>query len=182
MKKISMRILIITLFTFTGALFAQSLPETSGPSLNTDVVKIYFFLIVLATVISRVLEYLKSVLEWLWPKVGFLTAFSNAIWNRIRYYLDHMHMVYDETEARALTMHFLTSLIIHTFGVALGVFFCVQFELGMVDKLGIQNIDPVLNSVISGIAAGLGIDAVHSVFRMAEEKRRLKKLYNTLSR
>ncbi|HHJ52001.1 MAG TPA: hypothetical protein ENJ89_02295 [Caldithrix abyssi] len=181
MKTFKLKNVLLIFLLLTGALLAQPSAPGEARPLSGDVVKIYFFLIVLATVINRIVEYVKSLLEWIWPKIGLLRKLGDAIWDRVKDYLDHLQIVYQETVAREQIMKFLVALSVHTLGIAVGIYLCVTFGLGVVDKLGIQHINPTLNAVISGVAAGLGIDAVHSIFRLAEEKRKFRKWFGELS-
>ena len=178
-KKIKRR-LAAALILLSGfpPLFAQSGAAQTAPAYSADMIKVYFFLIVVATIISRITQYLKLLLRWLLPKIGLMQRVYGWYWQRMKKRLQINGLALPEEEARPMLRKFIISVITYSAGIILGVLICVQFDIGVLKEMGFAVSNKTLDAVISGIAAGIGVEPVHSLFRLAEEKRRLKKLYS----
>jgi len=176
-KKLHKFMIIFVVLFFFGILFAQiHEPSGAGQKMDTEVLKVYFFLLVFATIISRIIQYIKLFFQWLWPKVGFFQTLSEKLWVVVKRQLDKLGLSYDEDNVKGTTNTILLAIVLHTVGFIIGMVICVNFQLGVINLLGWVNIPSTLNYLLTGILIGAGIDPVHTVFRLTEEKRRVKKL------
>ena len=170
---------------FTSLLFFEILSaQTAGGDLvktDTNVLKVYFFLLVFATIISRIVQFVKLFFQWLWPKVSFLQRISEVLWLAVKKQMDKLKLSYKEEDIKQIIRTVLLAIVLHTLGLIIGIVICLNFKLGVVHLLGWANINPTLNYLITGLLIGAGIDPVHSVFRLAEEKRRIKKLKSRMA-
>ena len=176
-KQIQKFLIFFIILLFCGILFAQtSEPAVAGQQINTQVLKVYFFLLVFATIISRIIQYIKLFFQWLWPKIGFLQTISEKLWSIVKRQLDKLGLSYNEDSVKGTTNTILLAIVLHTLGFIIGIVICMNFHLGVIHLLGWTNIPDTLNYLLTGILIGAGIDPVHSFFRLTEEKRRVKKL------
>jgi len=171
---------LLFLFNLVPAV-AQNSGTAPAELYSADMIKVYFFLIIVATIISRITQYLKLLLQWLVPKMGFMQAVYDWYWGKIKKRLQKNSIMADEQSVRPVLRKFIISVITYSAGILLGVFICVQFDLGILKYMGLAVPGKTLDAVLSGIAAGIGVEPVHSLFRLAEEKRRLKKLFSDVT-
>lgn len=185
MKQINYSKIFLIALLLTAALYGQLLAQDESSQgtagLDSQVLKVYFFLLVFATIISRLVEYIKVIFEWLWQRVPLLSKLSEGIWRLVKRQLDKLALEYNAVLVRSLVDKIVTTFAVHTLGFVLGVIICLQFRIGMIDILGWTQISPTLNFIFTGILIGAGIDPVHAVFRWASEKKKLKNLYAQVS-
>jgi len=181
-KKITALTIVCCVLLWAGSLAAQ-VAETAARIAPTDtqVLKVYFFLLVFATIISRIVQYIKLFFQWIWPKVAFLQKISEKLWLMVKKQMDKLGLSYKEGDIKQIVRTVLLAIVLHTIGFIIGIVLCLNFELGVIHLLGWTNIHPTLNYLITGVLIGAGIEPVHSAFRLAEEKRRIKKLKTQIS-
>ncbi len=174
---------IIASLLFVGVIPAVAQTPGADPTglYSADMIKVYFFLIIVATIINRITQYLKLLLQWFVPKIGFVQAVYGWYWKTMKTRLQKNGLIFDEQSVRPILRKFIISVVTYSVGIVLGIFICVQFDLGILKDMGIAAPGKTLDAVISGIAAGIGVEPVHSLFRLAEEKRRLKKLFSDVT-
>ncbi len=174
-------VLILVGVALCRVVLAQETETTPAAPIDISVLRVYFFLLVFATIVNRILQYIKIVLQWFWPKFKFLQAIGNDIWRLVKKNLDKLKLVYDEAKVRQSVDKTAIATGLHTLGFIIGMIICVAFKIGAIDKLGWFHIHPTLNYLLSGILIGAGVDPIHSVFRMVEEKKKTKKLLMNLT-
>ena len=148
---------------------------------DSNVLKVYFFLLVFATIINRLLQFVKVLFQWLWPKFAFLGSIGEGIWQFVKRQMDRLKLKYKEEDVRKEVHKVATAIALHGLGFIFGIIITLNFELGVIDLLGWGNIGPTLNYIATGILIGAGVDPIHSVFRFAEEKKKLKKLKSQIN-
>ena len=173
--------IISVLFLLVSFSLAQGNAPGSPASGSADAIKAYFFLIVMATVISQVVNYLKLLLQWIWPHVSWLVRSGDWLWRKAQKIIERVVVSYQEEEARVFFKQFLIFLATHSAGILIGVVLCMKLQFGVLDDLGFHFRNTIFNYLFSGIAAGLGIQPVHSLFKWASEKRRIKNLLSSIS-
>ena len=167
---------IVFLLFGAGYVLAQETETTTAAPIDISVLRVYFFLLVFATIVNRILQYIKIICHWFWPKLKLLQAIGNGIWRLVKKNLDKLKLTYDEGKVRQNVDKTAIAAALHTLGFIIGVIICSAFKIGAIDKLGWYHIPPTLNYILSGILVGAGVDPIHSVFRMVEEKKKTKKL------
>ncbi|MBD3224137.1 MAG: hypothetical protein GF313_05370 [Caldithrix sp.] len=155
---------------------AESMTE-----MDTAVLKVYFFLLVFATIINRLLQYIKIIYLWLKLRIRFLNRINERIWQRVKKNLERWHIKYDEETVRPFVDKAVTAIVLHTLGLIVGIFICFSFQLSVMQFLGWLSIPAALDYTLTGLLIGLGIDPVHMAFRFAEEKKQLKHSLNRVS-
>ncbi len=174
------RRLIVALSTgllLTGSLFAQDVNVTNAGE-GASVLRVYFVLLVFATIISRLLQIVKLFYRWLAGKWTILRRPNEWLWKIVKRRLDRWGFEYEGSAVRQKLDKGLTAFYLHTLGFAVGVAICVSFNIGALQWLGWQTIPDSLNYILTGILTGAGIDPVHAFFRFAEEKKEMKRLLN----
>ena len=149
--------------------------------MEPHVLKVYFFLLVFATIISRIVDYIKIIFQWLWPKIKLLKNLGDYIWKVVKINLDNLNLEYDPVKVRATVDKICVALALQFLAFGLGILFCIVFGLEVVSALNIHIKSELLKQILSGLLAGTGIGPIHSVFRMSGEKRKIKELKATLS-
>ena len=149
--------------------------------MEAHVLKVYFFLLVFATIISRIVEYVKIIFQWLWPKWPVFNHLGEALWAAVKRNLDALNLDYDPVKVRAKVNQISVALILQVFAFILGVMLCLFFNLEVMSALNLQIENETMKQILSGLLAGAGIGPVHSVFRINGEKRKIKELKATVS-
>ncbi len=161
-------------------LFAQEASKGTQ-ELEPQVIKVYFFILVFAIIISRLVDYIKIVFQWLWPKIKLLSKIGDAVWKAVKTNLDRLKLEYDETKIRNLLNKISVDIVLHLLAFSLGIIFCLVFKLEVISALKISIESETLKYILSGLLAGAGIGPIHSVFRMTGERRKIKELKNAVS-
>ena len=179
LKNLKPVILTLLFLIITNQLAGQEQAASSSASAEMEmgVLSVYFFLLVFATIINRILQYFKLVYKWLFPKIKLLQNLNETVWQFIKKQMDKLKLEYDEKQVRKTVAETVTLIILHIIGFVIGIVICTNFQLGAMDKLGWSDISPGLNYILTGLLIGAGVDPVHSVFRMVGEKKKIKKLY-----
>jgi len=177
-KKIS-----FTLFFFALSalpLIAQNTPK-DAEALEPHVLRVYFFMLVFAVIISRLVDYIKIIFQWLWPKIKLLSMIGEALWKTVKTKLDRLKLEYDEEKVKNHVNKTAVDIVLHILAVSIGIVFCLAFKIEVISLLNIPLENDVLKYIFSGILAGAGIGPIHSVFRMTGERRKIKELSAALS-
>lgn len=172
--------ILLVLSALSSSLFASQ-AETVSAAGSSNVLKVYFFLLVFATIINRLLQFIKVLFQWLWPKFAFFGKIGEGIWQFVKRQMDRLKLKYKEEDVRKEVQKGATAIVLHGFGFVIGIIIAFSFELGVIDLLGWENISSTLNYIATGILIGAGVDPIHSVFRFAEEKKKLKKLKSQIN-
>lgn len=149
--------------------------------MEPQVLKVYFFILVFATIISRIVEYVKIIFQWLWPKIKLLRYIGDSLWNAVRVNLDNLNLEYDPLKMREAVNQVSVALVLQLLAFVLGVLLCLVFKLEVVSALNLQLENETLKQILTGLLAGAGIAPIHSVFRMSGEKRKIKELKTTVT-
>ena len=147
--------------------------------MEPHVLKVYFFLLIFATIISRIVDYIKIIFQWLWPKIKLLKNFGDSIWAVVKINLDNLNLEYDPVKIRDAVDKISVALALQLLAFGLGILLCLLFELEVVSALNLQLKNEMLKQILTGLLAGAGIGPIHSVFRMSGEKRKIKELKAT---
>lgn len=173
MKSKTTTILVI-FFSISGILMAQA--EQGSAPFTGNTLQVYFFLLVFATIINRVLEYLKVLLIWLDSRKGLLQKIGHYLWLFIERKMKQLGLDIDEKKIRPKLNSLVIATILHLLGFIIGIAICVSLDIGLIDALGFNPGGRLINNVATGLLAGAGIDPIHSVFRLLQEKKKIKKL------
>jgi len=175
------RMIVAMIFiSVASPLWAQIKPG-SVASAQDHVLQVYFFLLVFATIINRIVEYIKLFFQWIWPKIPFLQKIGFAVWKMVKKKLERLPLEYDEQKMRDQVNRIIITLILQVSAFLIGIAICRGFKIDMLEALNVNLQSPTLRYVFSGLLAGAGIGPIHSVFRMANEKRKLKELKTIVS-
>ena len=171
---------LIFLFIAVHPALAQNASK-GARELEPHVIKVYFFILVFAIIISRLVDYIKIIFQWLWPIIKLLSKIGDAIWKAVKTNLDRLKLEYNETKVRNLVNKISVDIVLHFLAFSLGIVFCLAFKLEVISALNIPIESETLKYILSGLLAGAGIGPIHSVFRMTGERRKIKELKTAIS-
>ncbi len=180
MFKWCLGVVIFLIFLFNGAWAAQTAVTTQEVFFTVDLVRIYFLLLLFATILNRLLEYLKLVLAYLNRKWGFLTIPFQKIQNLITQKLDQLGIAYNPETLQTQVRKFVISAIMQFLGFGLGIIIAFGLKLNILQTFNVLPNHQNLGLIVSGLLIGAGVEPVHSFFRIAQEKRKLKKMFKEL--
>ncbi len=146
---------------------------------TTDIIKIYFLMLLFATIINRILEYLKLILAAVDQKIGFFRGISDRILQRIQRKMDRLGISYQQEQLRSNLQKYLISGCMQLLGFALGIIIAWSIHLDILEGLKLMVVKPY-GVIITGLVIGAGVEPVHSFFRIAQEKRKIKQLLSKM--
>jgi len=173
-SKKSILIILFFLFVLTNSAFAQGAqPQT--PFFTSEIITVYFLMLLFATIINRLLEYLKLLAIIVDRKVRLFAKFGDAIFEAVRQKMDRFGIYYDAEKVRANLRKYLIFTVMQFFAFVLGVLLALFLKLDVLVQLQMSLGEPY-GFILTGLIIGAGVEPVHSFFRIAQEKRKLKKL------
>ncbi|RLD15896.1 hypothetical protein DRI50_03175 [candidate division KSB1 bacterium] len=172
--RLSMGIVLIVLFGWASGAFAQS-QTPSAPFFTSEIIIIYFLMLLFATIINRLLEYLKLFLAMIDQKVGFFARIRDAVFNKVRRKMDRMGILYNPEKVRSNLKKYLIFAVMQFLAFGLGIVLAWLLKMDVLAQVQL-NVGQPLGFILTGLIIGAGVDPVHSFFRIAQEKRKIKKL------
>ncbi|WP_456408466.1 hypothetical protein [Caldithrix abyssi] len=169
------------LFGMASVSFAQTGEGQTG-IYTLELIRIYFLLLLFATILNRLLEYLKILAAFLNDKFGLLTGLFNKIIRAVSQKLDGLGIAYDENRLSANVRKYTISALMQFLGFGMGVLLAFALQLNVLAPLHILPQNTTWGLIISGLLIGAGVEPVHSFFRIAQEKRKLKKMFTDLQK
>ncbi|RMG82696.1 MAG: hypothetical protein D6707_02425, partial [Bacteroidetes bacterium] len=161
--------------------FAQTV-NSESTFYTIDLIKVYFLLLLFATILNRLLEYLKLLLAYLNQKKPFLTKLFKRMFNAIATKLNRLGIDFDEQKLYENIQRFTISLLMQLLGFVLGILLAFALQLNVLQAFQLLPNNPTIGLLLSGLLIGAGVEPVHSFFRIAQEKRKLKKLFADLQK
>ncbi len=166
---------IIFMFLVLGlppVLMAQVTVTTDLPA---SVLNLYVMMLVFATLINRLLEIIKAILDWLTEKRLELRL-SSLVLNRVIGLFKRWKLNYDREVLSRNVEALVNRVFYHTLGFAIGLVFAIFFRIDLLQAIGLISLPAGLNFVVSGLLMTLGMDPIHQVIRWAQEKQAVKQL------
>ncbi len=181
MFKIFSKTIIVGLSLLPSLAMAQTIKADSD-FYTIDLIKVYFLLLLFATILNRILEYLKLLLAYLNQKKPFLTRLFKILFNAIATKLNRLGIDFDEQKLYENIQRYTISLLMQLLGFVLGVLLAFALQLNVLQAFQVLPNNPTIGMLLSGLLIGAGVEPVHSFFRIAQEKRKLKKLFTELQK
>lgn len=175
------KISLLFLLLNVSFLFGQS-GETHEVFYTLNLVKIYFLLLLFATILNRILEYLKLLLAYLNNRWHFLSAIFDVLFKFVSGKLNSLGLDFDEQKLSENIRVYTISFLMQLLGFVLGVFLAFLLNLNVLKAVNVLPGNPQIGLFLSGLLIGAGVEPVHSFFRIAQEKRKLKKLFTELQK
>lgn len=181
MFKILSKMIIIGLSLLPSLAMAQTINADSD-FYTIGLIKVYFLLLLFATILNRILEYLKLLLAYLNQKKHFLRKLFKSLFNAIVTKLNRLGIDFDEQKLYENIQRYTISLLMQFLGFILGVLLAFALQLNVLQAFQVLPNNPTIGLLLSGLLIGAGVEPVHSFFRIAQEKRKLKKLFTELQK
>ncbi len=165
----------ISYFVFSFLILTTGLHAQAAQGPTTSFTRVYFLMLLFAVIINRLLEYLKILLLLIDEKWKILSPLNDFFSKRIEKNLEHLNVAVPSEELKKKSSRLLLSSLMQFLGFTLGVAVSallklnamVAFELPIPGSIGI---------FITGIVIGAGVEPIHTFFRIAQEKRKIKKI------
>ena len=159
---------------FAQEAFAQTVSGKSA-FFTSQVLTIYFLMLLFATIINRILEYSKLMLMLLDRKHGLLRRFGETLFETVKTKLDGLGISYDAEALRRRLNQMVLFTVMQLGAFVLGILLAYLLRLDVFTVLQI-NLGKPYAYLVTGLIIGAGVEPVHSFFRIAQEKRKIKKL------
>lgn len=171
---------VILLFLASSFAFAQQPTANEEPFFSSGILQVYFLMLLFATIINRILEYFKLLLAAADRKIKFFYRIGNFVWHKVRRSMDGLGIFYDEQTAKKKLQKYMIFAVMQFWGFVLGVGFALELQLNALSRLNVA-VSDVFGYIITGLVIGAGIEPVHSFFRIAQEKRKIKELLSKIN-
>lgn len=170
----SIPIIAIFMLVFANGAFAQGTRQATS-FFTSEIITIYFLMLLFATIINRLLEYLKLLLTVVDQRFEMFSKLGDSIFNAISQKMDRLGIYYDADKVRSNLRKYLIFAVIQFCAFVLGIFLAFLFKMDVLTQLQMSVGEPY-GFILTGLIIGAGVDPVHSFFRIAQEKRKIKKL------
>ncbi len=170
--------LILIVLIFSQIVLAQSVRGEKN-FFTSDVVNIYFLMLLFATIINRLLEYAKLLVILVNQRVGLLTRLSDALFDSVTHKMDLLGINYDAQKVREKLNKHVVFVIMQFGAFVMGIFLAWWLQLNVMAQVQFS-MGKVWGFVLTGVLIGAGVEPIHAFFRIAQEKRKIKKLMSTL--
>ncbi len=104
------------------------------------------------------------------------------MFNSIVTKLNRLGIDFDEQKLYENIQRYTISLLMQFLGFVLGVLLAFALQLNVLQAFQVLPNNPTIGLLLSGLLIGAGVEPVHSFFRIAQEKRKLKKLFTKLQK
>ncbi len=172
-------LLLVALWGMFCGLWAQVPSGQQNTFFTVDILRLYFLMLLFATIINRLLEYLKILLSLLDDRWHWLGRVLDFFWNNVRRRMDRLGIFYQPEQVRARLKKILLFTVMQTLAFLMGVYLAWQLHLDVFNAMDIA-LSPQFAVVLTGLIIGAGVEPVHAFFRIAQEKRKLKELLSKL--
>ncbi len=168
-------ILLIPFFilNFNRVVWAQTVGNEST-FFTSQMINIYFLMLLFATIINRFLEYVKLLLLLADRRIGLFQRLSTTLLAIVQRNMDNLGIHYDVQETRRRLNKVVLFTIMQCAAFGLGIVLAWVLHLNVFTELQI-GIGQGFAITLTGLIIGAGVEPIHSFFRIAQEKRKLKK-------